>query len=91
MVYRDAGSLGASDVKFCNPLAKTLPDLSKYQENLEKTSTSNAFWSNSCVPLISCTGGAAHKATKVMQRLAEKIGEKYCNQMPTTTVTSEPK
>ena len=70
------------NVKIFNPLAKTsktLPDTYKHHENLEKLKYQQRILDveqRSVVPLIfSFTGGAAPGGTKVMQRLAEKIGK----------------
>ena len=46
---------------------------------------------SSFVPLFSFTGGAAPGATRVIQRLAEKVEKKNWDHMPTPWITSEPK
>ena len=72
------------DVKIFNPHAKscpkTLKDAYSYHESLKKLKYEqriNDVEHSSFVPLIfACTGGAGPKATKTIQKLAEKISEK---------------
>jgi len=72
------------DVKIFNPLAKSCPktvrEAYKYHEEIKKAKYEQRIReveNSSFNPIIfACTGGAGPSASKIMKKLAEKIGQK---------------